>query len=49
VLLFRGETLRHARSRRDADEALRRAYVIFADLGATVWAKHALVEQAAWV
>jgi DNA-binding CsgD family transcriptional regulator len=46
VLLVRGEVLRHARSRRDADDALRRAHGIFADLGATVWAKRALAEQA---
>jgi DNA-binding CsgD family transcriptional regulator len=46
VLLVRGEALRHARSRRDSDEALRRAHAIFADLGATVWAKRALAEQA---
>jgi len=46
VLLVRGEVLRHARSRRDADEALRRAHAIFADLGATVWAKRATDEQA---
>jgi DNA-binding CsgD family transcriptional regulator len=46
VLLVRGEALRHTRSRRDSDEALRRAHAIFADLGATVWAQHATAEQA---
>jgi DNA-binding CsgD family transcriptional regulator len=46
VLLVRGEALRHLRSRRDSDEALRRAHGIFADLGATVWAQRATVEQA---
>jgi DNA-binding CsgD family transcriptional regulator len=46
ALLARGEALRHARARRDADEALRRARGIFADLGATVWAQRATDEQA---
>jgi DNA-binding CsgD family transcriptional regulator len=46
VMLVRGEALRHARSRRDADEAVGRAYAIFADLGATIWAQRALAEQA---
>jgi DNA-binding CsgD family transcriptional regulator len=46
VLLVRGQVLRHARRRRDADEALRRAHAIFAGLGATVWAQRALAEQA---
>jgi DNA-binding CsgD family transcriptional regulator len=46
VLLVRGEALRHSRSRRDADEALRRAHDIFADLGATAWAQRATAEQA---
>jgi DNA-binding CsgD family transcriptional regulator len=46
VMLLRGEALRHARSRRDADEALGRAHEIFAALGAPVWAQRALAEQA---
>ncbi len=46
VLLVRGEALRHARSRRDADEALGRAHAIFRDLGAAVWAARATAEQA---
>jgi DNA-binding CsgD family transcriptional regulator len=46
VLLVRGEALRHARSRRDSDEALRQAHGIFADLGAIVWAQRATTEQA---
>ncbi len=46
VLLVRGEALRHARSRRDSHEALRRAQEIFVDLGATVWAQRASAEQA---
>jgi len=45
VLLVRGEALRHSRSRRDADETLRRAREIFRDLGAIVWAERASVEQ----
>jgi DNA-binding CsgD family transcriptional regulator len=46
VLLVRGEALRHARSRRDSDEALRQAHGILADLGAIVWAQRATTEQA---
>ena len=46
VLLVRGEALRHARSRRDADEVLGRAHAIFRDLGAAVWADRAWAEQA---
>ena len=46
VLLVRGEALRHARARRDADEALRRARGIFADLGASVWVQRATDELA---
>ena len=45
VLLVRGEALRHARSRRDADEVLRRAHEIFVELGATAWAERAMAEQ----
>ena len=43
---MRGEALRHARSRRDADEVLGRAHAIFRDLGAAVWAARAWAEQA---
>jgi DNA-binding CsgD family transcriptional regulator len=46
TLLVRGEALRQARSRRDADEALRRALEIFANLGAAVWAERATAERA---
>jgi DNA-binding CsgD family transcriptional regulator len=46
VLLVRGEALRHSRSRRDSDEALRRAHEIFVDLGATAWAERAMAERA---
>jgi DNA-binding CsgD family transcriptional regulator len=46
VLLVRGEALRHARSRRDADEALGRALAMFHDLGAVAWEKRASAEQA---
>ena len=46
ALLVRGEALRHSRSRRDSEEALRRAHEIFVDLGATVWAQRATAERA---
>jgi DNA-binding CsgD family transcriptional regulator len=46
VMLVRGEALRHARSRRDADEVLGRAHAIFRDLGAAVWADRVTAEQA---
>ena len=46
ALLVRGEALRHSRSRRDSEEALRRAHEIFVDLGATVWAQRAMAERA---
>jgi len=46
VMLVRGEVLRHARSRRDADEVLGRALAIFRDLGAAVWAERVTAEQA---
>jgi DNA-binding CsgD family transcriptional regulator len=45
-LLVRGEALRHARSRRDADEVLGRAHAIFRDLGAAVWADRVTAQQA---
>ncbi len=46
LLLLRGEALRHARSRRDAYEALGRAHTVFANVGAAVWAQRVSAEQA---
>ena len=46
VLLVRGEAQRHARSRREAGETLARAEDLFAQLGATIWAKRAADEIA---
>jgi DNA-binding CsgD family transcriptional regulator len=46
VLLARGELLRHARSRRDAGEAIDTAIAIFDELGAPIWAERARAESA---
>ncbi len=46
TLLLRGETLRHARARREASEATSRARAMFDDLGASVWADRASAENA---
>jgi DNA-binding CsgD family transcriptional regulator len=46
ILLVRGESLRHARSRRRAADTLRRAEALFEALGASAWAARAGAEQA---